>query len=204
MLSYHNPQIWKIVGTILERIIINLETQELSFTPIRTRFDAVKSPSINLHDYLARLYKYTKCSDSCYIVAFIYIDRVLRNNPSILLTRKNIHRLVLISLLLAIKYSDDEYADNLHYSKIGGISLSEINSLESEMLVLVNYNLYIDPCLYFEYYNDLIIYSQKITQEDLVTPMEDCSEGNIRTVGSTNSLGSIRTVSSSNEMSSMQ
>lgn len=196
---------WRMIAMVLDRVVNNLEAQHSSFHSLRTKFDAIRAPNITLHDYFDRLHKFTNCSDSCYIVAFIYIDRVLQKNSSVVLTWRNIHRIVLIALLLAIKFFDDEYADNLYYSKVGGITLPELNSLEREMLILVNFNLHIDDNLYSEYLDNVKGCSQKIGKEDNpdIISMEDLQESNIKPVGSTNSMGSIRTVSSSNEMSSM-
>ena len=42
------------------------------------------------------------------------------------------------------------------YSKIGGISLSELNNLEFECLILIRYNLFIQPKLFDKYYKDLM------------------------------------------------
>ena len=41
--------------------------------------------------------------------------------------------------MIAEKFYNDIYYDNLYFSKIGGISLREINKLEKEFLFLINY-----------------------------------------------------------------
>lgn len=55
---------------------------------------------------------------------------------------------MLTSILIGIKYHEDEYYKNEYYAKVGGISLKEINKLESEYLSLIGYNLYVNPELY--------------------------------------------------------
>eukprot|EP00826_Nyctotherus_ovalis_P031283 TRINITY_DN2497_c0_g1_i11.p1 TRINITY_DN2497_c0_g1~~TRINITY_DN2497_c0_g1_i11.p1 ORF type:complete len:210 (-),score=32.08 TRINITY_DN2497_c0_g1_i11:219-848(-) len=205
-----NPQSWRIIATVLERAVSNMEARELTFDLRKTCFDAVKVPSISLRSYLARLHKYANCSDSCFVVAFAYIDRALQNGE-LAVSGKSIHRIVLLALLLAIKYSDDEYADNQYYSKVGGISLPELNLLESEMLRLLNFDLYVSPQLYSQYLHSLRVFSQKIDRR-LNSPRkpmevmskEDCGEKNLNTVRPVNSMGSIRTVESSNEVSAME
>ena len=44
----------------------------------------------------------------------------------------------------------------LYYSKLGGVSLSELKNLESEFLILIGYKLFVEEKLYDKYYNDLM------------------------------------------------
>ena len=57
-------------------------------------------------------------------------------------------RLMITGIVLAIKYNDDNYYDNVFYSKVGGITSYELNSLESEMLRLLAYDLYVSQEAY--------------------------------------------------------
>eukprot|EP00826_Nyctotherus_ovalis_P060759 TRINITY_DN855_c0_g1_i1.p1 TRINITY_DN855_c0_g1~~TRINITY_DN855_c0_g1_i1.p1 ORF type:complete len:147 (+),score=37.42 TRINITY_DN855_c0_g1_i1:53-493(+) len=130
---------------------------------------------------MERLHKYASCSESCYILGFIYLDRLLQRNPAFVLSMKNIHRLVLISTVLAIKYLDDAYADNNSYAIIGGITLKEFNLLEVNMLRLLRYDLYIDPLLFAQYLAELQFHYQRTEEEAMsdveeegVKPTEDC------------------------------
>lgn len=36
----------------------------------------------------------------------------------------------MVSIMVAIKYQDDDYYKNEYYAKVGGITLQEINDLE--------------------------------------------------------------------------
>ena len=49
-------------------------------------------PQISLKDYFSRMNKYMKCSESCFVTSFIYIDRVLMRNSKFRLSAYNIHR----------------------------------------------------------------------------------------------------------------
>ena len=99
---------------------------------IITLFDSIEAPGINIKDYLLRIHKYASCSDACYIYAFIYIDRMINNNSNLVINNYNVHRIILAAILIAIKFLDDSYGNNVIYSKIGGIQLAELNSLEIE------------------------------------------------------------------------
>ena len=102
----------------------------------------------------------------------------MHNNPNFVISNLNIHRLILAALVLAIKYLDDSYANNIVYAKIGGLSLLEFNKLEIDMLEMMNFNLYVDPEVYFEYHNELLLQSMIIEEERIQRQeeMKDCDD----------------------------
>ena len=55
------------------------------------------------------------------------------------------------SVLLAIKYHEDEYYSNEYYAKVGGVSLKELNNLEKEFLQLIDFSLFVDKRLFNKY-----------------------------------------------------
>ena len=122
-------------------------------------------PSISIKNYLIRLSKHAKVNESTIILILIYIDRICNMNHFIL-TYYNIHKLILAAFILAIKYNEDYYYHMIYYSKMGGVSLSELNYLESEYLKLVDYKLYVDTKLYDKYYNDLMSLKDHDNSED--------------------------------------
>ena len=67
------------------------------------------------------------------------------------MSRKGKSRMLLTSILTAIKYNEDDFYSNTYYAKVGGISLQEINSLESEFLGLIDFNLWIDYAIFSKY-----------------------------------------------------
>lgn len=79
----------------------------------------IRNPSISIKDYLERLYKYTKMNSSTIILILIYIDRLCNINK-FKLTYYNIHKLILSSMVVAIKYNEDEYYPMKIYAKLGG------------------------------------------------------------------------------------
>ena len=111
-------------------------------------------PPISIKDYLERLCKYSKINTSTIILILIYIDRIC-NIQKFKLTYYNVHKLILASMIIAIKYNEDEYYSNKFYSKLGGVSISEIVFLEYNFLSLIHYNLFVNNAL-FKKYNDYI------------------------------------------------
>lgn len=58
-------------------------------------------------------------------------------------TSLTIHRLVITAVMLAAKLMDDKYYNNAFYAKIGGITTSELNHMELEMLRMLDYRTFV-------------------------------------------------------------
>lgn len=71
------------------------------------------------------------------------------------------NRFLITAVMLAAKFYDDRYYNNEYYSRVGGISKKEINQLEVEFLNYINFNLYVEPELFFKY-RDKILSQVKI------------------------------------------
>ena len=70
----------------------------------------------------------------------------------------NIHRIILSSCLLAIKYNEDEYYANDYYAQVGGIPIQELNSLEYNCIQRLGFNLFVDDSIFQKYVNYLSNY----------------------------------------------
>lgn len=103
----------------------------------------------------SRIHKYASCSNECFILALIYIDRLIQRN-NFLLTELNVHRVVITAVLLAAKFFDDAYYNNAYYAKVGGVLVSEMNSLEVEFLFRINFSLRVLPDVFEKYNSELI------------------------------------------------
>lgn len=84
----------------------------------------------------------------------IYIDRLVCSG-NINLTRLNVHRLIITTIMVAAKFFDDFFYVNQFFGTVGGLKPSEINSLEVELLFLLEFNLYVSKEEYERYYNTL-------------------------------------------------
>lgn len=102
-----------------------------------------------------RIHKYATCSNECFILALIYIDRLIQRN-NFLLTELNVHRVVITAVLLAAKFFDDAYYNNAYYAKVGGVLVSEMNGLEVDFLFRVNFSLHVTPDLFQKYREELL------------------------------------------------
>ncbi|GMF45827.1 unnamed protein product [Phytophthora fragariaefolia] len=120
----------------------------------KTKFEAFRAPGISVRDYLARIHKYASCSPECFVLALVYMDR-LHQMQGFVLTELNVHRVVITSVVLAAKFFDDHYFNNAYYAKVGGVPCPEMNELEVEYLLLINFSLHVTSETYARYYNEL-------------------------------------------------
>ena len=67
----------------------------------------VRAPNISIPKYLERIYKYTNCSPSGFVVGYVYIDRLAHKHPYSLIISLNVHRLLVASVMVASKVLDD-------------------------------------------------------------------------------------------------
>ena len=109
-------------------------------------------PNISIYDYLARIEKYTKLENSSLILTLIYIDRIY-NKRDLDLNKFNAHKLLFTAILIAMKYNEDKIYDMECYAKIGGISNKELNNLEYNFLILIDYDLFVEKEEYQNYCN---------------------------------------------------
>ncbi|XP_057549854.1 cyclin-P3-1 [Amaranthus tricolor] len=138
------PKIVSIIGSILER---NIQKNEKLLKKWRSKdrvtiFHGSRAPTMDIPQYLERIYKYSKCSSSCFVVAYIYLDRFIQAT-NCYLTSLNAHRLLIASVLVATKFIEDVGYNNAHFAKIGGVNIAEMNKLELKLLCSLSYRLHV-------------------------------------------------------------
>ena len=128
-------------------------------------------PQISIEDYIKRIMKYTQMNISSLILAIIYIDKMCENN-SYILCFNNIHRLILSSCLLSIKFSEDITFHNDLYARISGESVENVNQLEYEFYVLLNFSLFVDYNYYEKYFEYFSQYSKYNSLENNINKLD--------------------------------
>ena len=150
--DYTKEKLIKKICILLEALIDLNDEKSLKKGIIKeTLFDLKRIPNISLYDYLYHIVKYTKINDTILIRALVYIDRINKKKKFII-NYYNIHKLLLISILLAAEHNKDNFVNKKIYSNIGGISLKELQKLEKEFCKYINYGLYINKALFVKYY----------------------------------------------------
>lgn len=122
----------------------------------RTVFHAHKTPIISIHRYLERVLSFAPCSNSCFIVALIYIDRIIQTKLDFVLNSLSVHRMLITSVMVSTKFFDDETYNNLYYAKVGGLQVNELNQLENQFLKLIEFDLTIKSEVYERYHSELM------------------------------------------------
>lgn len=104
-------------------------------------FDINISPRLNLLDYIDRLFKIGKFSNSEIIVSIIYIERIksISNN----LTKNNINLIFALSLMISEKWLNEYDLDFNEYAKLFGISKDELISLEIKIFDILGWRLHV-------------------------------------------------------------
>lgn len=118
-------------------------------------FQSVSLPKVSLSSYASRIYKYFHCTDECFLLCLVYIDRIVNSQPDIEVTDFTSHRLFFISAVVAAKFHDDAYASNDYFARVGGIHPTELNALEAEFLQLLDWRLYVGPAEYDLYLQNI-------------------------------------------------
>ena len=144
--EFKNENLINSISQVLETIIednkLLFNYSEIIKKQSKDVFSSRIIPKISIKDYLKRINKYTNIEKNTLIVSLIYIDRLCRVSK-LTLTCYNIHRILFASILISIKYNEDNFYDNKYYSEIAGISLKELNSLENNFLNLIHFLLYV-------------------------------------------------------------
>ncbi|KAM0004521.1 putative cyclin PHO80, Cyclin-like superfamily [Helianthus debilis subsp. tardiflorus] len=145
------PKLINLLSSLLQRVAESndlnrsLDTQKLSI------FNALVRPGISIQQYLERIFKYANCSPSCYVVAYVYLDRFVKKQPFLPINSFSVHRLLVASVLVSIKFMDDICYNNAYYAKVGGISTAEMNLLEVDFLFGLGFQLNVTPNTFYDY-----------------------------------------------------
>ncbi|EOY22743.1 hypothetical protein QUC31_007905 [Theobroma cacao] len=145
------PKVITFLSSLLQRVaesndhIRRLQSQNISV------FHGLTRPTISIRSYLERIFKYANCSPSCFVVAYVYLDRFVQMQPSLPINSFNVHRLLITSVLVSAKFMDDIYYNNAYYAKVGGISTVELNLLELDFLFGLGFQLNVTPSDFHTY-----------------------------------------------------
>ncbi|CAD8189842.1 unnamed protein product [Paramecium octaurelia] len=145
------------IAKVLDEIVKETDIIE---SPIQTVFHTNKKPQITIYKYIERIKMYSYCSNECFVLALIYIDKVQERNQDVVINSHCVHRFLLACILLSIKYNDDDYYKNDYYARVGGVTLQELNQLERELLTLLDYQLFVSQTQYYYYKEKLMKYAQ--------------------------------------------
>ncbi|KAG6429146.1 hypothetical protein SASPL_107186 [Salvia splendens] len=137
------PRILSLLSVILDKTVDENEMLVTSEAKdVITVFHGTRAPSLSIQQYIDRIFRYSNCSPSCFVIAHIYLDRFIQRT-NLCLNSLNIHRLLITSVMVAAKFIDDAFFNNAYYARVGGVSTRELNKLEMKFLFGVDFQLHV-------------------------------------------------------------
>lgn len=150
----NTPLVISVLASLIERIMNRNERIAkscrwgLSKTGV---FDCHETPDMSVQSYLERMFRYTRAGPSVYVVAYVYIDRFCQLHPEFRITARNVHRLLITTVMVASKYVEDMNYRNSYFAKVGGLTTKEMNNLEFEFLFLMGFKLHVNVSVFESY-----------------------------------------------------
>ena len=104
---------------------------------------------IRLLNKLLTTFRFFEIEPVCFPVGFLYLEKL--KNQGCKISLKNISMWLMISLLESIKMYDDNYIDNIEYSKCMKLDLEMVNLTEAYFLNKLSFKLYVKPEEYYAF-----------------------------------------------------
>ncbi|KAF9007846.1 cyclin-domain-containing protein [Cyathus striatus] len=103
--------------------------------------------------FMQKLLETTQVSQSVIVLSLHYIYRLKERNRFTPAQSGSEFRIAVAALMMANKFLDDNTYTNKTWSEVSGIDLDEINRMEREFLMGVDFNLYVDKSTYESWLN---------------------------------------------------
>ena len=142
-----NCKLAKSISEILDKLTLR-PIKNFKKRILKDSFTGKRFPNITIYDYINRIITYTEIEENTLICSLIYIDKLEQKKQ---VTKFNVHRIFFSAILSSIKYNEDEYFNNEYYAKVAGVTINELNKMEYDFLVLLDFNLYIEPNTFNDY-----------------------------------------------------
>lgn len=119
----------------------NSQPLNLQHSAITRKFYSRLPPPIPITDYLLRIHRFCPMSTAVYLATSLYIHRLAVLERAIVVTRRNVHRLLLGGLRVAMKALEDLSYAHGKFAKVGGVSEAELARLEISFCFLTGFEL---------------------------------------------------------------
>lgn len=100
-------------------------------------------PTISIENYVQRCIQYLPTiTKQDLIMVLSHIDNIV-TNCHVPLVSNIVHRLFITSLLIVSKFNSESFYKNSYYTKIAGVQIDELNKLEREFLIIIDFKVWI-------------------------------------------------------------
>ena len=140
----------------LNDLLKKIPTESLPENEISNHFCGKKPTKIPLIEYAARLQKCINSEVTSLICAIIYLDRLCQKNK-IKVSPMNVHRMLFVSIVLSVKFNEDEHFSNSTFAKIGGVSVERLVEMEAAYLEGLDFSLFVEKVEFDVYKNYLCL-----------------------------------------------
>ncbi|KAI8983309.1 cyclin-domain-containing protein [Trametes punicea] len=129
--------------------------QHASFSPNSNASTATLQFSVSpaFVRFMQKVLETTQVSQSVIVLSLRYIYRLKARNPFTTGQAGSEYRVAIAALMLANKFVDDNTYTNKTWSEVSGIDLSEVNRMEREFLLGIDFGLYVDKTTYESWLN---------------------------------------------------
>ena len=158
----------KVVGSILNKLCTKSVYDNYgigSSNQLYRGFSKENLPKITLQDYCTRILKFGKISIATLVQSVIYIDKIITQHPK-LLTIKTVHRLLLASIIVSAKFTDDYHLTNTNFARVGGVNLKELNMLEVDFCKLLSFSLFTPVAIFNKYWKTIHSLAENIEDDE--------------------------------------
>ncbi|CAN0921786.1 CYCU2-1 [Linum grandiflorum] len=152
------PLVISVLASLLERTMArNQRILERNYSVASSEsgriqiFDSSQVPDLTIQSYLERIHRYTRAGPSVYVVAYVYIDRFCQANPGFNITSRNVHRLLITTIVLASKYVEDMNYKNSYLARVGGVTTEELNRMEVDFLFMMGFKMHVNLSVFESY-----------------------------------------------------
>ena len=152
-------QTTKLITPLTDDTGVTIESVNINNEPLEIRpllGTGAISKEMNPLLYLLRIDKYCPCTPSYYVVALIYLQRLIKKNTPNILNNISFYRTYLAAFIIASKWLQDKIHPINHYAEVGGIPKNELVSIEECFLNLIDFDIFVSPEEFKESFKQLI------------------------------------------------
>ncbi|KAJ9449234.1 hypothetical protein DIPPA_04806 [Diplonema papillatum] len=155
------PQLEKAIAALVKVVRVGDERGEASASAVVdgcvediSVFNSVGKVCSGIQEYIVgRLCKFVNCESRSILCAFMVLDTACARG--VVLHSGNIHKLFFTSLVITVKYLEDEHWNNTTFAKIGGVSADQLFAMEIALFRLLDYNVHIPAAELDDFISDL-------------------------------------------------